>query len=125
MKYLAPVASLVFLVLLALPGCGETKTTPATATIDTAKLQTSFETAPAETKAPVTKAIEAVKAGNFQAALTELTPLVTNLKLTPEQKTAVQDMITKVKEKIAAAAKEVIPALPKTPEVPKAPELPK
>ncbi len=85
--------------LLAAPGCekkGE---------VDTTKLQTSFQSADPDAKTVATRAIDEIKAGNYQAALNDLQSLLGNAKLTPEQKGAVQDTLAQVREKVVSGLK--------------------
>ncbi len=74
-------------------------------TLDTSKLQTAFQTAPEVDKAQVQQAIEAVKAKNYQGALASLQKVATTANLTPEQKSAVQDLMDQIKAKGMALGK--------------------
>ena len=92
--------------VLGLTGC--TKSESGGATIDTAKLQSTFDSASAVDKAEVEKAIAAVKSGDYASAVTALKKAAASVNLTPEQKQSLQDLLTQVQAKIGAAASEAV-----------------
>jgi hypothetical protein len=69
-------------------------------------VQSAFSSAPTVEKADVDAAVSAVKSGNYQDALASLKKVAANAKLTPEQQTAMQDLMTQIQAKIADAAKQ-------------------
>jgi predicted Zn-dependent protease len=90
-------------------GSGQkTNLDPGKTSVDTAPLERSFQTAEPTAKDRVNNAIALVKAGNYQAALTELQGLLTNLKLTPEQQQSIQDTIARIKDKVSTGANDAI-----------------
>lgn len=74
--------------------------------VDATPVQKSFASAEPSVKATAEKAVEHVKAGNYQSALTELQQLAGNAKLTDEQKKAVSDVLAKVQQAIADTLKK-------------------
>jgi hypothetical protein len=125
MRSTISVAAMVLVGLLASTGCekggsgggaGGTGATggggatggSAATTVDTGKLQSAFSNAEPDLKTQAGRAIDAIKAGNWQQAGTELQGLLSNVKLTPEQKQAVQDAFTSVKDKLTGAGKDAL-----------------
>jgi len=86
------------------PGCGEKGAQQSPP--DTSQVEKSFQNAEPDLKTQATRAIEAVKAGNYQGALTELQGLLGNVKLTADQKNALTDLINKVKDRLASGLKD-------------------
>jgi cytochrome c-type biogenesis protein CcmH/NrfG len=82
--------------------------------IDTAKVESAFQTAAAVDKTEVEKAITAVKAGEYSGALASLQKVAASVNLTPEQKSAIADLINEVKAKVGAAAKQAVDDASKT-----------
>jgi hypothetical protein len=85
---------------LGLTGCGKRG-------LDAAALEKSFASADAGLKAPVEKALESIKAGDYQKALAELTPLLTNDKLTEAQNKALNDAVTALQKMAQEQAKKL------------------
>lgn len=75
--------------------------------LDTAKVQSAFQTAEADDKAEVDKAISSIKSGDYTGALASLQKASANLKLTEEQKSALADLINQVKAKVGETAQKV------------------
>jgi len=71
--------------------------------VDTSKLETSFATAEPSDKSQATKVVDAVKAGDYNAALASLKTLAQQAKLTPEQKAAIEDITTQVQKQLSQA----------------------
>jgi hypothetical protein len=71
--------------------------------VDTTKLEKSFATAEPADKSQATKVVDAVKAGDYDAALASLKNLAQQAKLTPEQKSAIQDVTDQVQKQLTAA----------------------
>jgi hypothetical protein len=67
--------------------------------IDTSKVQSAFENAPPVDKAEAQNAITAVKSQDYAGALASCKKVVTSANLTPEQKSAVQDLMGQIKSK--------------------------
>jgi len=100
-------------VSLAFAGCdrgsgSRTNLDPGKGEVDTAALEKSFQTAEPTAKDRANSAVAALKAGKYQEALTQLQGLLSNLKLTPEQKQSVQDAIARIRDKISRGAGEAI-----------------
>lgn len=72
--------------------------------VDTGKVESSFASAEPATKSTATKAVDAVKAGDYSGALSNLGKLASDAKLTPEQKQAVTDLYEQVKTALSANA---------------------
>jgi len=71
--------------------------------VDTAKLENSFATAEPADKSQAAKVVDAVKAGDYDAALASLKGLAQQAKLTPEQKAAIEDVTSQVQKQLSAA----------------------
>ena len=71
--------------------------------VDTAKLENSFATAEPADKSQAAKVVDAVKAGDYNAALASLKGLSQQAKLTPEQKAAIEDVTSQVQKQLSAA----------------------
>ena len=67
--------------------------------IDTSKVQSAFENAPPVDKAEAQNAIAAVKSQDYAGALASCKKVVTSANLTPEQKSAVQDLMSQIQTK--------------------------
>lgn len=68
--------------------------------VDPAPIQKSFASAEPSLKATANKAVEAIKKGDYSAALAELQGLLANAKLTDEQKKAIQDVVAQLQKAI-------------------------
>jgi hypothetical protein len=71
--------------------------------VDTTKFEQSFATAESADKSQAAKVVDAVKAGDYNAALASLKSLAQQAKLTPEQKAAIQDVTDQVQKQLSAA----------------------
>ena len=71
--------------------------------VDTSKLEKSFASAEPADKGQATKVVDAVKAGDYNAALASLKSLAQQAKLTPEQKTAIEDVTAQVQKALSQA----------------------
>lgn len=91
---------------LALVGC-KPASEVAKPVIDTAALETSFQSAEASVKESATKAIAAIKSADYAGAVAELKKLAEDAKLAPEQQQAVKDIMAKVQSAIGDAAGKV------------------
>ena len=65
--------------------------------IDTAKLQTAFQSAPEGVRADLDQGITAIKDGKFPEALKDLQKVAFEAKMSPEQRLTLEDAIKKVK----------------------------
>ena len=72
--------------------------------VDASGLQKSFASAEGPIKAAAEKAVAAVKSGDYSGAMAELQKLASDVKITPEQKQAVADLVEKVTSALAGAA---------------------
>src|SRR5437773_1825647 len=71
--------------------------------VDTSKMEKSFATAEPADKSQATKVVDAVKAGDYNAALASLKTLAQQAKLTPEQKSAIEDVTAQVQKQLSQA----------------------
>jgi len=69
--------------------------------VDVAKLQSSFQSADASTRAELDKGIAAISAGKFADALPPLRYVAYSTKLTKDQRVILEDSIKKVKARAA------------------------
>jgi uncharacterized lipoprotein YmbA len=76
--------------------------------VDTAKLENSFATAEPADKSQAAKVVEAVKAGDYNAALVSLKGLAQQAKLSPEQKAAIEDVSTQIQKQLSAAFSKAV-----------------
>jgi hypothetical protein len=76
--------------------------------VDTAKVESTFQTAGQVDKAEVDKAVTCIKAGDYSGGLASLQKAAANVKLTPEQQQALKDLISQVQTKIADSAKQAV-----------------
>lgn len=83
---------------LALAGCSNSSS------VDTSKLETNFKSAEPATQSVADKAVAAIKSADYASALTQLQSLAAQAKLTPEQQTAIKDVMAQVQKLIADAA---------------------
>lgn len=100
MKLTRWILTALMVAALGLTGCGKRG-------LDAAALEKSFASADASLKAPVEKALESIKGGDYQKALAELTPLLTNDKLTEAQNKALNDAITALQKMAQEQAKKL------------------
>ena len=107
-RLLFAVTALVGLGLLGLIGCKKE------GGIDTSKVELAFQTVAAADKTEVQNAITALKAGEYSSALASLQKAAASVNLTPEQKSALMDLINEVKAKVEAAAKQAMDDASKT-----------
>ena len=91
------VCSFLAVLALAFAGCNKTE---GGAAIDTSAIEKSFSSAEASLKDTATKAVEAVKKADYSGALKELQGLAANVKITDEQKSAVNNIVEQVKKAI-------------------------
>jgi hypothetical protein len=84
---------LLLLPLSLFPGCGKKST------VDTTKLDYSFQTADQTNQAAVNQAIESIDKGDSATALDKLKKVASDPKLSPEQKTSVANVIQQLENK--------------------------
>ena len=106
-KLFYAITAIVGLGLLGLCGCSKEGGT-AGAAVDTAKVESAFQSAEAADKTEVQNAITAIKGGKYSDALASLQKAAASVKLTPEQKSALEALINEVKAKIGDAAKKTV-----------------
>jgi hypothetical protein len=94
------VGSVVLGLALGLVGCGQKQA------VETSALESSFKSAEPAAQTTVGKAVEAIKKADYPAALAELQKLAADAKLTPEQQTAVKDIIEQLKKLAAETLKQ-------------------
>jgi hypothetical protein len=90
--------TLFAVIAIAFTGCGK-----AGVKIDTAGIEKSFSSAETTLKDASSKATDAVKKGDYAGALKELQSLAGNVKLTDDQKSAINNLIEQVKKALADA----------------------
>jgi len=88
----------------ALVGCKKSGT--GTSSVDTSKLESSFESAEPAAQSSVEKAVSSIKSTDYAGAMTELKSLADKVKLTPEQQQAVNDVVAQLQQVIADTAKQ-------------------
>lgn len=86
----------------ALGGCGKS----GSASVDPSPVEKSFAGAEDTVKATATKAVNAVKSADYNAAMSELLKLAADPKLTDSQKKAVAEVLDQLKAAVAEAGKE-------------------
>lgn len=97
MKKLAlMLACTMALMLAGVTGCSSK------AKVDTGLVETSFAEASAEDKAKIQQVVDAVKAGNFAAALEQVQELQFDLEMTPSQEGALLDLLLQLETKVGA-----------------------
>jgi len=69
--------------------------------VDASPLEKSFATADTSLKSAANTAVEAIKKADYSSALAELQKLAGNVKLTDEQKSAINNVIDQVKKALA------------------------
>jgi len=74
--------------------------------VDTAGVEKAFSSADAGLKSSADKVIAAVKSGDYAGATAELKKLAAEVKLTPEQKQSLQDLLAQVQSKVTDVAKD-------------------
>jgi hypothetical protein len=87
--------------VLAFTGCSKTD-----GGLDTAKVEAAFAAAQQTDKAELQAALNSLKAGDYPAALASLQKAAANVKLTPEQKTALADLVVQVKARAGDLVKQ-------------------
>ncbi|MFM8360219.1 MAG: hypothetical protein ACKOET_16855 [Verrucomicrobiota bacterium] len=100
MKVRARLSGVVVRVTLAslLGGCGGQDS------VDTSRVEQIFASAEAVSKSAVQSAVAAVKAQDYRQAMTALQEALAEVKLTPEQKEALGDLMARTQAKVAAVA---------------------
>lgn len=95
---------------LAFAGCsgdGDSSST-STSSVDTGKLESSFSSAESATKTAVDKVVTAIKSSDYAGALTELKSLAGQANLSPEQQTAIKDLMAQVQKMVSGAAGKAV-----------------
>ncbi|MGD0650718.1 MAG: hypothetical protein ABSA97_06210 [Verrucomicrobiia bacterium] len=98
MKRFAPLLSGLMVVTLLFIGCSKKSS------VDTGRLESSFQSAEPARKSEADKAVAAIKAGNYSEALTQLQQLGRRAKLTAEQQQAVKDVIAQLQKQMTEMA---------------------
>ncbi len=103
MKKLTVLPALILgLSILGFVGCSKD------GSVDTAKVQSAFQSASTVDRAEVDKAVTAIKAGDYAGALASLQKAAASVQLTPEQKSSLQELISQVQAKITELAKKAV-----------------
>jgi C4-dicarboxylate-specific signal transduction histidine kinase len=76
--------------------------------VDTSKLEQSFASADTSTKSQADKIVSSIKANDYPPAMAELQKLASNLKLTPEQKQAINDVLAQLQKALAETANKAV-----------------
>ncbi len=98
------VLSSLVVVALALAGCSKSGgSAGASASVDPSPIEKAFSSAEPTIKAAADKAVSAIKGADYSGALAELQKLGANVKLTDEQKKAINDVLAKVQKAVAEA----------------------
>ncbi len=82
--------------LLVLPGCSKSGTS-----VDASPIEKSFASADATLKSAADKAVAAIKSADYSSATVELQKLASNVKLTDEQKKAINDVVAQIQKAVA------------------------
>lgn len=100
MNLLARLGEVAVVVVLAghLSGCGERES------VDTSRVEEAFASVQSAGQSAVQSAVAAVKAQDYRQAVTALQEALAEVKLTPEQKEALGDLMARTKAKVAEAA---------------------
>ena len=69
--------------------------------VDTSKLEKSFQSAEPAQKSSVDKAVDAIKAGDYASAMTQLQTAAKKAKLTPEQQQAINDVLAQLQKQMS------------------------
>lgn len=100
MKRYAWILTTVMATALMFNGCAKKSS------VDTGKLESSFQTAEPATKSKVDSAVSAIKSSDYSGAMASLQGLAADAKLTPEQKQAVSDVLEQLKTALANTANQ-------------------
>ena len=87
---------------LAFAGCGSSND------VNTAPLESSFQSAEPATKSAAEKVVSAVKSADYAGALKDLQSLASQAKLTPEQQQAIKDVMAQVQKAVTDAASKAV-----------------
>ena len=74
------------------------------ASVDTAPLEKSFQSADAPAKSTSDSIVAEIKSANYSGAVSDLTKLAQNTKLSAEQQQAVKDILAQVEKALADTA---------------------
>jgi hypothetical protein len=75
-------------------------------TVDTAKLEKSFDTAEPQQKSSVDRVVKSIRSKDYSGAMGELKQLASNAKLTPEQRQSIEDTLKRLQTEVTDAAKK-------------------
>jgi hypothetical protein len=78
------------------------------ASVDTSAAEKEFQSAPPEVKSEVDKTLAFIKSGDYSSALSGLQTLAKDVKLTPEQKKVLEDLIAKVQQSVTSGAEKAV-----------------
>lgn len=92
----------LIVVTLGLAGCGKSGG-KAGANVDPSPIEKTFSAAEPTLKAAADKAVTAIKGADYSGAVAELQKLGANIKLTDEQKKAINDVLAQVQKAVAEA----------------------
>lgn len=84
---------------LAFVGCSKQESA-----VDTAPIERSFKSADADLQSSANKAVAAIKSADYAGAMAELQALARDVKLTPEQQKAIQDVLAQVQTALSDTA---------------------
>ena len=98
--------TLLCMLSLMLQGCGKTSS----ASVDPSTIEKSFASAEDSVKAAATKAVNAMKSADYNAAMAELLKLAADPKLTDQQKRAIAETLDQLKNALTDSGRK--PAKP-------------
>lgn len=98
MRRFGTMLAALLVLAVALSACGSKSS------VDTSKLEKSFQSAEPAQRSNADKAVSAIKAGNYAEAMTDLQKLAAQAKLTPEQQQAIKDVMAQVQKQMSAMA---------------------
>lgn len=96
MKSILSLVSILVLTIFFVSGCSKSGIS-----VDTAGFEKSFSSAEAAVKDTANKVVEAVKKSDYSGAMAELKQLASNVKITDEQKKAVNELLAQVQKALA------------------------
>lgn len=83
-------------------GCGKKDS------VDTSKLEQSFQSAEPTAKQSIEKAVTAVKAGDYSGAMASLQKAAAKARLTPEQEQAIKDVMEQIGQQMKQVANKAV-----------------
>jgi len=102
MKIVTSILATVVTAVLVLSGCSKSG-----GSVDASPIEKSFASADATLKGSADKAVSAIKNADYSGATVELQKLAANVKLTDDQKKAINDVLARVQKAVTDAGSKV------------------